>query len=163
MRLDLSRARTVQTICGSICLHRFRFYRRRAEAPSQRRNAPPGKEPEGMEFIGFGRQRPAALVFALVLSNRAAQSSPGVPAQNNPNVWTGKKTFHYTVEKQLFTVPAGVASITIAADCRKRPQDPLLDDCLSPGLGGTAELLDRVAAVRILPIVVTTGAPVVSG
>jgi hypothetical protein len=72
-----------------------------------------------MSLMAFGRRKLAVtsgVVFALILSDCATQSNPGVPAQNNPSVRTGKKTFRYTGGKQLLTVPAGVTKITITAD-----------------------------------------------
>ena len=72
-----------------------------------------------MDFMRLGRQRLALLstvTFALILSDCAMQSTPGVLAPNNPSVRTRQKTFHYTGKGQTFIVPAGVTKITITAD-----------------------------------------------
>ena len=71
-----------------------------------------------MNLTGLGHRLLGVLsvMFALVLSDCATQSSPSVPAPINPSARTGKKTFNYTGEKQLFKVPADVKKITITAD-----------------------------------------------
>ena len=72
-----------------------------------------------MKFVRFGPQRLAAisiLIFALILSDCATQSSPGAFAPNSQVISTKQKTFYYTGARQFFTVPAGVTKITITAD-----------------------------------------------
>ena len=73
-----------------------------------------------MISMDFGRQRVAVLacmMFASILSDCAAQTGPSVLAPNYASARTKqRKTFHYTGAKQLFTVPAGVETITITAD-----------------------------------------------
>lgn len=108
-----------------------------------------------MSLMASGRQKLAVLsgmVFALILSDCATQSNPGVPAPNTPSVMSGKKTFEYTGGKQLFTVPAGVNKVTITADGASGANSTSGD--YAGGLGGLVTATVTVAPHEVLAIFV---------